>query len=46
MMAPTDRSMPAVRIDQRLRSADNADDGDLLQDERQGEGREEAAERQ
>jgi hypothetical protein len=34
-MAPTERSMPAVRTTMRLRAAQDADDGDLLQDRRQ-----------
>jgi hypothetical protein len=42
MIAPTERSMPG-QDHQRLRGADDADDRHLLQDQRQREGREEAA---
>ena len=38
MMAPTDRSMPAVRMIRVCAIADDADDRDLLQDQREVEG--------
>jgi hypothetical protein len=41
MMAPTDRSMPAVRMTRLWAARQDADDLNLLQDQRQREGREE-----
>ena len=41
MMAPTERSMPAVRITSVCAMPSDGDDGHLLEDQRQVEGREE-----